>query len=67
MINNNVLVISYYFPPMGLSGVQRTLKFVKYLSTFGWNPTVLTTNVQSYYAFDETLINEIPEITICRT
>ena len=67
MINNNVLVISYYFPPMGLSGVQRTLKFVKYLPTFGWKPTILTTNSNSYYAFDETLINEIPEITICRT
>ena len=31
----NVLVIAYYFPPLGLSGVQRTLKFVKYLPQFG--------------------------------
>jgi hypothetical protein len=29
-----VLVIAYYFPPIGLSGVQRTLKFTKYLSEF---------------------------------
>jgi len=29
-----VLIISYYFPPMGLSGVQRTLKFVKYLPAY---------------------------------
>ena len=36
-----VLVIAYYFPPMGLSGVQRTLKFVKYLKNYNWEPTVL--------------------------
>ena len=37
-----VLVVAYYFPPMGLSGVQRTAKFVKYLPKYGWKPTVLT-------------------------
>ena len=37
-----VLVIAYYFPPMGLSGVQRTLKFVKYLPAEGWLPLVHT-------------------------
>lgn len=56
-----VLVISYYFPPMGLSGVQRTLKFVKYLPQYGWEPVVLTTNLSQFYAFDETLINELHE------
>jgi glycosyltransferase involved in cell wall biosynthesis len=58
----NALIIAYYFPPMGLSGVQRTLKFVKYLPDFGWNPVVLTTaDTNSYYAYDETLLDEIPE------
>lgn len=66
-VNRNVLVIAYYFPPMGLSGVQRTLKFVKYLPQFGWNPIVLTASPGAYYAFDETLIEEIPEIKIYRT
>ncbi len=41
---------------MGLSGVQRTTKFVKYLPEFGWNPIVLTTNPGAFYAFDDTLI-----------
>jgi glycosyltransferase involved in cell wall biosynthesis len=59
--NPEVLVIAYYFPPMGLSGVQRTLKFVKYLPDFGWNPVVLTTDSPSYYAFDDTLLSELPE------
>ncbi len=59
---NTVLVIAYYFPPMGLSGVQRTLKFVKYLPQFGWKPIVLTTPVDTpYYAFDDSLLEEIRE------
>ena len=59
---NTVLVIAYYFPPMGLSGVQRTLKFVKYLPQFGWKPIVLTTPVDTpYYAFDDTLLAELDE------
>ncbi len=55
----NVLVIAYYFPPMGLSGVQRTLKFVKYLAEFGWRPIVLTAGETPYYAHDESLLEEI--------
>jgi glycosyltransferase involved in cell wall biosynthesis len=54
-----VLVIAYYFPPMGLSGVQRTLKFVKYLSEFGWHPTVLTVDPRGYFAKDDTLLAEL--------
>ena len=55
----NVLVIAYYFPPMGLSGVQRTLKFVKYLPQFGWQPTVLTVTPTGYFAQDYTLLEEL--------
>ncbi len=54
-----VLIIAYYFPPMGLSGVQRTLKFVKYLPEFGWKPIVLTITPTAYYAYDETLLKEL--------
>lgn len=62
-----VLVIAYYFPPMGLSGVQRTLKFVKYLSQFGWQPIVLTCNPGSYYAFDESLEDDLKDAIVYRT
>jgi len=55
----NVLVVAYYFPPMGLSGVQRTAKFVKYLPKYGWKPTVLTVSPTGYYAVDETLLGEV--------
>ena len=60
----NVLVIAYYFPPMGLSGVQRTLKFVKYLPQFGWQPTVLTVTPTGYFAQDYTLLEEIRALHI---
>lgn len=59
-----VLIIAYYFPPMGLSGVQRTLKFVKYLPEFGWKPIVLTITPAAYYAYDETLLSELDETQI---
>jgi len=54
-----VLTIAYYFPPMGLSGVQRTLKFVKYLPAHNWIPTVLTVMPAAYYASDHSLLKEI--------
>lgn len=57
-----VLVIAYYFPPMGLSGVQRTAKFVKYLPKYGWKPTVLTVSPTGYYAADPTLLAEVEAV-----
>ncbi|MCK5573373.1 MAG: glycosyltransferase, partial [Bacteroidetes bacterium] len=64
-----VLVIAYYFPPMGLSGVQRTLKFVKYFPRFGWEPTVLTVQPRGYIAKDASMLDELdPEhVHIART
>ncbi len=57
-----VLIITYYWPPAGGPGVQRVLKFVKYLPQFGWQPIVLTVTNGEYPAIDETLQNDIPEI-----
>ncbi len=54
-----VLVIAYYFPPLGLSGVQRTLKFVKYLKNYDWEPTVLTTDSTGYFVYDDSLLEEV--------
>ncbi|MEO8399319.1 MAG: glycosyltransferase [Ignavibacteriaceae bacterium] len=59
-----VLVISYYFPPMGLSGVQRTLKFVKYMKDNNWEPTVITTSSTAYYAHDNSLLEEAEKANI---
>lgn len=69
MAEKKVLVIAYYFPPMGLSGVQRTLKFTKYLPEYGWTPIVLTSTPRSFYAYDEALLDEInpDEVIVYRT
>lgn len=52
-------MVAYYFPPMGLSGVQRIAKFVKYLPASGWRPTVLTVAPGGYFAYDEALEAEM--------
>ena len=59
-----VLIITYYFPPLGGAGVQRTLKFVKYLSEFHYIPVILTPNPKLVrYVSDYDLIKEIPSRT----
>jgi hypothetical protein len=64
-----VLFIAYYFPPMGLSGVQRTLKFTRYLKDYNWDVTVLTANKTGYFAHDTSLLREVEEsgIKVVRT
>ena len=63
-----VLIISYYFPPMGMGGVQRVTKFAKYLPLFGWKPLVLTVKSVEYMAQDPSLLEELsPEVKIVRT
>jgi len=49
---------------MGLSGVQRTLKFAKYLPENGWQPIILTTTPNLFYAFDETMESELQDGTL---
>jgi len=60
MALKKVLIITYYWPPAGGPGVQRVLKFAKYLPAFGWQPLVLTVQKGEYPARDETLAREIP-------
>lgn len=56
-----VLIITYYWPPSGGAGVQRWLKFAKYLPEYGWQPIVLTVDPEyaSYPQRDETLASEV--------
>ena len=57
-----VLILTYYFPPSGGAGVQRWLKFVKYLPQFDVEPIVLTVDEHdaSYPQIDNQLLNEVP-------
>lgn len=60
----NVLFIVYYFPPMGGSGVQRPLKFAKYLRDFGWNPIVICPEPGAYHTFDKSLQQEVEALNL---
>jgi len=65
-----VLIITYYWPPSGGAGVQRWLKFAKYLPEFGWEPIILTVDPEfaSYPVSDETLNREVAgNIRVIRT
>lgn len=55
------LVITYYWPPAGGSGVQRWLKFVKYFREFNIEPVVYTAENASYPISDDSLIKDIPK------
>ncbi|MBC3846596.1 glycosyltransferase [Winogradskyella echinorum] len=67
MSKKKVLIITYYWPPAGGPGVQRWLKFVKYLPEFGIEPIVYCPENPNYPIIDESLVNEIPEnITILK-
>lgn len=61
------LMLSYYFPPRGGSGVQRSLKFARYLSDYGVKPVVITTAKDEItQTADTSLIEEIPEVPVFR-
>jgi glycosyltransferase involved in cell wall biosynthesis len=59
-----LLIITYYFPPAGGPGVQRWLKFVKYLPEFGVQPIVYVPENPTYPIVDEGLIKEVSDQVI---
>jgi hypothetical protein len=66
-LSKKVLIITYYWPPAGGPGVQRWLKFVKYLPDYNIEPIVYCPENPSYPIIDLDLVKEIPEgITILK-
>ncbi|MDO8998393.1 MAG: glycosyltransferase [Bacteroidota bacterium] len=59
-----VLILTYYWPPSGGAGVQRWLKFVKYMHAFGYEPIVYTAENGEMPVIDESLQKDIPKGTI---
>jgi glycosyltransferase involved in cell wall biosynthesis len=60
-------MVAYHFPPCtGSSGIQRTLKFSRYLPDHGWQPIVLSTHPRAYPSVREDLVREIHPDTIVR-
>ena len=56
-----VLIITYYWPPSGGAGVQRWLKYTKYLHSFGWEPIIYTPTNPEVPVEDQSLFKDIPE------
>ncbi|MEX0928964.1 MAG: glycosyltransferase family 4 protein [Balneolales bacterium] len=67
MKRKKALILTYYWPPSGGPGVQRWLKFSKYLRDFGWEPVVYTAENPEAPAVDRSLEKDIPEnLTVIR-
>jgi glycosyltransferase involved in cell wall biosynthesis len=67
---NKVLILTYYWPPGSGAGVQRWLKFAKYLPDEGWEPLILTADPEyaAYPVTDRSLENEVPpDLKVFRT
>ncbi len=63
-----VLILTYYWPPSGGAGVQRWLKFVKYLKEFGWEPIVYTAENGEMPEIDQSLEKDVPKnIVVLKT
>jgi len=61
MSMKRVLIITYYWPPSGGSGVQRWVKFSKYLPSQGWQPVIYTPENPDMPSIDQSLYSDIPE------
>lgn len=59
-----VLIITYYWPPSGGSGVQRWLKFAKFLPEYGWEPVIYTPLNPEANSIDNTLLKDVSENTL---
>ncbi len=62
-----VLMITYYFPPLGGVGVIRPVQFAKHLRSFGWTPVILTVQDIAYPMKDPDLLLELMDVPIVRT
>ena len=67
--SKKVLILSYYWPPSGGSGVQRWMYFAKYLKQLGWEPIIITVDEKeaSYPILDKSLLEEVNDIRVIKT
>lgn len=64
--NKTILLIAYYFPPLGMGGVGRSYALFRYLPDYGYNVIVLTVKDILYPHYDYTLLNENDKTMIQR-
>lgn len=66
-VKQRLLIISYYWPPLGGPGSLRPVKFAKYLPDFGIEPIVVTRKSIPYHSMDSELGDQVKHIKIIRT
>ena len=68
-VSKKVIILTYYWPPSGGSGVQRWMYFAKHLKALGWEPIVITVDEKqaSYPTVDHSLEDEIHDICVIKT
>ena len=68
-VNKKVLILSYYWPPSGGSGVQRWMYFAKHLKQLGWEPIVITVDEYqaAYPVMDPSLLEDVKDIKVIKT
>src|SRR5437879_11529438 len=54
-------MIAHAFPPEGVAGVYRPLRFVRHMPSLGWQPTVITLDAGTYERYDPTLLGQVPD------
>ncbi|MFU8812257.1 MAG: glycosyltransferase [Balneolaceae bacterium] len=63
-MDKTVLLIAYYFPPMGRVGAHRPVKMAKYLQRLGWKPVILAPDTPLFKDLETSLLDEIKELNI---
>lgn len=67
---NYFIFVSFYFPPDGGAGTQRSAKIAQHIRDFGWEPIVVTRSVMGHRGewdpMDDTLTDHIRDIRVCR-
>ncbi len=67
-MSKRLLIITYYWPPSAGGGVQRWLKFAKYLPDHNWTPVIYTPSNPSYSLQDTSLLADIaPDLEVIKT
>jgi len=57
-----ILIVAFHYPPYrGSSGIQRTLKFSRFLPQHGWLPIILTASPRAYPQVGDDQIDDLPE------
>ena len=66
---DGVVILTYYWPPCGGSGVQRWMYFSKYLKELGWDPFIITVDEKkaSYPVLDKSLEMVVKDIKVKKT